>query len=105
MNILNLKKVSDYKVHEWLENSIKDLTPYQKTWIRNEEIVRFAPFEFMERRKKVNNVLVRLSVVILLFVYLLLVIMLPFNYFITGSWGYDDRKLKWFSKWTSACGL
>ena len=103
MKLINLKKVSNYKVEKWLENNIKELTPYQKEWIRNEEMVRFAPFEFYERRKKVDNVFVRLSVIFIPIAWILLVIGLPFNFFATGTWGYN--KLEWFSKWSSACGL
>ena len=105
MNLVNLKRVADYQVEDWIKNHIKDLSPYQKEWIRNEEIIRFAPFYFMERRKKTSNVLIRFSIIIMLVVLLLMVISLPFNFFITGSWGYDHEKLKWYSKWVSACGL
>jgi hypothetical protein len=105
MNLVNLKRVSDYQVKDWLESHIKDLTPYQKEWMRNEEIVRFAPFYFMERRKKTNNILLRFTIIFMLPVLLLLIIGLPFNFFITGSWGYSDGKMKWYSKWVSACGL
>jgi hypothetical protein len=103
MNLINLKRVSDYKVQEWLEKKIPELTPYQKQKIYDYEIVRFAPFYFMERRKKTNNIFMRLSIIFMLPVFLLLIVGLPFNFFITGSWGY--KKLKWFSKWTSSCGL
>ena len=48
MKLINLKKVPNYKVEKWLENNIKELTAYQREWMRNEEIVRFAPFEFYE---------------------------------------------------------
>jgi hypothetical protein len=40
MKLTNLKPASDYEVEEWLESRIKNLTPYQKEWIRNEEIIR-----------------------------------------------------------------
>jgi len=103
MNLINLKRVSDYKVQEWLEKKIPELTPYQKQKIYDYEIVRFAPFYFMERRKKTNNIFMRLSIIFMLPVFLLLIVGLPFNFFITGSWRY--KKLKWFSKWTSSCGL
>ena len=105
MNLVNLKRVSDYQVKEWLESHIKDLTPYQKECMRNEEIIRFAPFYFMERRKKTNNILLRFTIIFMLPVLLLLIIGLPFNFFITGRWGYSDGKMKWYSKWVSACGL
>lgn len=105
MSIINLKRVSNYEVQNWLIKNIKELTPYQIQQIREQEIVRFAPFEFMKERKKTNNVFVRLSVILLLLVYILLVIGLPFCYIITGHWGYKDINLKWFSKWITACGL
>jgi hypothetical protein len=105
MRIIDLKPVSNYKVQEWLDSHIKELTPYQKEWIINEEIVRFAPFYFMERTKKTNNVLLRLTIIFMLPVLLLLIIGLPFNFFITGSWGYSHDKMKWYSNWVSSCGL
>lgn len=103
MKLINLKRVSNYKVEKWLENNIRELTEHQKRWIRNEEIVRFAPFEFYERREKVDNPLVRLSVIAMPFVWLMLVIGIPFNFFITGNWGYN--KLDWYSKWRNMCGI
>ena len=103
MKLINLKKVPNYKVEKWLENNIKEMTSYQKEWMRNKEIVRFAPFEFYERRKKVDNILVRLSVVFIPIAWILLAVGLPFNFFATGTWGY--KKLEWFGKWSSACGL
>jgi hypothetical protein len=105
MNLINLKKVSDYQVQEWLEKKIRELTPYQKKCIRDEQIIRFAPFYFMERRKKTNNILLRFTIIFILPVLLLLFIGLPFNFFITGTWGYGYEKMKWYSKWTSSCGL
>lgn len=105
MNLVNLKRVSDYQVKDWLENHIKDLSPYQKEWIENEQIIRFAPFYFMEKRPKVNNVFLRFTIIFMIPILLLLIIGLPFNFFITGSWGYSDSKMKWFSKWVASCGL
>jgi hypothetical protein len=103
MKLINLKKVSDYKVNEWLEKTIPELTPYQKQKIYNNEIVRFAPFYFYERRKKVNNILLRFSIIFILPVLLVLIISLPFNFFITGDWGYSN--IDWYSKWLNNCGL
>jgi len=106
MNLINLQKVSNYKVQDWLYTHIKDLTPYQKEWMRNEEIIRFAPFEFMERRKKTTpNIFLRFSIIFMLPVLLILIIGLPINFFINGNWGYNHEKMKWFSKWTNSCGL
>ena len=44
MRLLNLKRVDDFKVRNWIEKSIPELTAYQKEKIRENEIVRFAPF-------------------------------------------------------------
>lgn len=105
MKLVNLKKANNLEVERWLDKSIPELTPYQRQKIRDLEIVRFAPFEFMQRIKPVSNVLIRISVIALLVTYILLVISLPLNFIITGTWGYNDRKIKWFSKWHAACGL
>lgn len=105
MKLVNFKKVWDRDVEKWLEESIPELTAYQKEVIRRDEIVRFAPFYFMERRKKVNNVWLRFSIIFMLPVLLLLIAGLPFNFFVTGRWGWNYDKVKWYSKWVSACGL
>lgn len=104
MNLHNYKKVPDYKVQEWIEKSIVEITPYQKQKLRDNETVRFSPFEFIERRKKVENIWIRLSVIFLPIVWLSLVISMPFVYFFTGRWGYRYDSVKWFDKWyNSAC--
>jgi hypothetical protein len=105
MKLINLKRVDDYNVEKWLENSIPDLTEHQKQCIENDEIIRFAPFYFMEKRKKTSNVFLRFTIIFMLPVIILLILGLPFNYFITGRWGYNDKMLKWYSNWTSSCGL
>ena len=104
MRLYDLQKVWDSDVVKWLEDNIPELTAYQKEKIRDKEIVRFAPFYFMKRTKKVNNILTRFSVVLLLPVLILLIIGLPINFFITGKWGYSE-KMRWYGKWVSACGL
>jgi hypothetical protein len=55
MKIIDLEEVSDYRVKNWIEEKIPNLTQYQKEQIRCNEIIRYAPFYFMERRKKQNN--------------------------------------------------
>ena len=46
-----LKKAPEYKVQEWLEKKL-ELTNYQKSKLYNEEIIRFSPFYFYERKQK-----------------------------------------------------
>jgi len=105
MKLINLQRVSTVDVQEWLEKSIPDLTAYQKQKIRDNEIIRFSGFYFMKRGKKTSNILLRLSIILMVPVLFLLIISLPFNFFITGSWGYNEKQLDWYSKWTRACGL
>ncbi len=105
MKLINLKNVPDYKVQKWLENSIRELTPFQKEWMRNDEIVRSAPFDFYERGKRTKNPIVRISIVPYLIVGLLLFIGLPFNFLFTGNWGYKSKSLKWFTKWSNALSI
>ena len=104
MRIYALKKVWDRDVVKWIEKSIPELTPYQKEKIRDNEIIRFAPFYFMERTKKVESIWVRLSAIFLLPVLILLLVGLPFNFLITGRWGYSE-KMRWYGKWVSSCGI
>ena len=104
MNYHNYEKTHDYKVREWIESSI-ELTPYQKQKLRNDETIRFAPFEFYQRRKQVKSFWLRLSVLLMPFVFLLILISLPFNFLLTGSWGYKYEKIKWFDLWRNSAGL
>lgn len=105
MNLHNYKKASDRDVQEWLEKSIVEITAYQKEKLRDNETVRFAPFEFMEKRKKVNNFWLRLTIIFMPFVWIVLFIGLPFNFLISGRWGYEYECIKWFDKWRCALGL
>jgi len=103
MKLINLKQVSDHKVNKWLEDNIAELTAYQKERIRNDEMVRWAPFKFYERRKKVDSIWIRISALFIPLAWTVLVIGLPFDFLITGTWGYN--KIDWFSNWSSACGF
>jgi len=104
MKIYNLKKVWDSDVEKWIEESIPELTAYQKEKIEANEIVRFAPFYFMEPTKKVKNIWLRLSAIFLLPIFILLLVGLPFNFLFTGVWGYAEN-MRWYGRWVSACGL
>ena len=105
MSLHNYKKASDYKVQEWIEKSIREMTPYQKQKLRDDEIVRFSEFEFMEKRKTVKSFWTRLTVLLMPFVWIVLFIGLPLNFLIKGSWGYNHKHIKWFDKWRSNVGL
>lgn len=101
----NYEKASDYEVREWIEKAIVEMTPYQKQKLRDSETVRFAPFQFMKRRKKVNSIWLRLTIIAMPFVWIFLFVGLPFNFFVTGRWGYKYETIKWFDRWKCNVGL
>jgi len=101
MNLHNLQKVPDYKVKKWLEESIRDLTPYQKQKMFDDEIVRWSPFEFYEKRKVVSNFWFRLTIIFIPFVWLILAIGLPVKFIISGQWGYEKKTIQWYDTWIS----
>ena len=49
------KEAENYEVEKWLEKEL-ELTPYQKSKLNSEEIVRFSKFTFLVQRniKKPN---------------------------------------------------
>ena len=103
MKMINKVRVSENEVKKWLYDNIRDLTETQKRWIRDEEIVRFAPFEFYKTPKRVTNVFYRFSVILLPIVWTLLMVLIPFKFLLTGKWGYDN--LEWWVKWVRNCGV
>ena len=40
------KEAENYEVEKWLEKEL-DLTPYQKSKLKSDEIVRFSKFTFL----------------------------------------------------------
>lgn len=103
MRLTNLERASDYDVQKWLENSI-ELTPYQKEKLRRDETIRFSSFYFYKfKKKEKSNFFWRLSIILVPFYYLALLIALPINLIITGTWGfgqnfYDNVHSKWMRK-------
>lgn len=107
MKLSQLQKASDYDVQDWLEKSIRDLTPYQKQWIRNDELIRFAPFEFYQRPKKEKvNVLWRITILVFPIYILLLFLFSPIKWIVTGKWGYPQKFFDNFhAKWLRKLGI
>lgn len=103
MKIHNLERASDNEVCTWLFNKIPDLSPYQKEAIRQNEIVRFSKFYFYKKRQKSKNILIRLTVLFVPFVWIILFLSLPVAFIISGRWGYN--KIEWFDKWINSVGL
>lgn len=104
MNLRNKTKASDYEVRKWIEESIPELTKYQKTKIYQDEMVRFSPFYFYKDKKKVNSIWLRLSIILLPVVWLSLVVFMPINFMFTGKWGYG-KKMNWFLSWIDRLGV
>ena len=105
MRIVSLKECFSSDVQKWFFDNIPNITDYQKEKMREDEMIRFAPFYFMEKGKKVDNILVRFSIIFMLPVLILLIVGLPFNFFITGRWGWEYKFVRWFGKWMRACGM
>lgn len=105
MSLYNVKEVSDYKVREWLFKSIKDLSPYQKERLIDDEIIRFAPFKFVEERDKVSNVWIRLTIMFYPIVLVILYLSLPLMFLVNGRWGYNSKTISWFTQWSKNLGL
>lgn len=104
MKLHNLKPADTHAVNKWLIDKL-NLGPYQKEKLHKDEIVRYAPFQFFEQKKKVNSKWMRLTLIPYCIIYLLILISLPFKYFITGRWGYAYEKIKWFDNWQYKLGL
>jgi TRAP-type mannitol/chloroaromatic compound transport system permease small subunit len=103
MKLTNLKPASDYEVEKWLEKAF-DLTAYQKQKLRQEETVRFAPFNFYKRRNKEKvSILWRLTIFLVPIYILLVFLFMPIKMIFTGAWGYgqkfyDNFHARWMNK-------
>lgn len=96
MYLSKLKKASTIDVEKWLETEL-NLTPYQKEKMQNDELIRFAPFEFYEDRQKENiSFLWRLTICFIPFYFLALYAFLPIKMIITGKWGYGQKFIDGF---------
>ena len=92
MNLSRLKPASDCDVMEWLEKKIPNLTPSQKEKIHDDEIIRFAPFDFYEPRAKEKiSFLWRLTIILIPFYFVGLLSFLPIKMIFTGKWGYGRK--------------
>lgn len=103
MQLHNLTEVDDLEIQRWLLTTIPNLTAHQKEEIKINEIVRFSKYKFYKRREKINNIWLRLTILLVIPVCIFLTIWLPFNFIITGYWGYS--KFKWLHNWIHSVGL
>lgn len=106
MKLHHLEKASDYEVADWLKTELK-LTPYQIDSLSANESIRFSPYSFYKRPKKIAaSIWWRLTILVWPIYYLVLFLGLPLNMILTSSWGYGDKFYDNFhAKWQRKIGL
>jgi hypothetical protein len=106
MKLSQLEKASNYHVENWLQEKLA-LTPYQRSKMINDELIRFSPFEFYQRPKKEKvSVLWRLTLPLFPIYVLIIIIINPIKWMITGKWGYNQKFFDNFhAKWTRKLGI
>lgn len=100
MKLSNLTRASDHEVESWIIEKLR-LNEYQRSKLREEEIVRFSHLYFYKpvKQNKVN-VLWRLTILVWPVYIILLILTLPFKWMVTGEWGYGRNFLdKFHYKW------
>ena len=91
MNFRNLKRANKYEFENWLVSNMPNISKSQKEAILYNEVLNYSGFYLFKRVKKVKSISLRMSIVLIPFVWLILMILLPINFIITGSWGYGKR--------------
>ena len=91
MNFRNLKRANKYEFENWLVSNLPNISKSQKEAILYNEVLNYSGFYLFKRVKKVKSIWLRMSIVLIPFVWLILMILLPINFIITGSWGYGKR--------------
>jgi len=106
MRFSNLKKAWDGNVEKWLAESL-DLTPYQKEKMKNDEVVRSAPFYFYEEKEAQKYPAWRLTLLFFFIYWLIsLLIVLPARWLFTGRYGYGRKFMDNFHNvWVYKLGL
>lgn len=101
MSLSNLTQATNVEVEHWLFESIPELSEYQKDKIWRDEIVRSSDLYFFKQQRPVPNKLLRLTIFLLPFAFIILLIFIPFRFLFTGIWGYDyDYKpFKFYQDW------
>lgn len=106
MKLSYLQRSSDFKVKDWLKEEL-ELNQYQISRLMDSDMVRLSPFYFYERAPKEKvSILWRLTAILFLIYYIIMVCFLPFNWMFTGKWGYGrDFIDKFHSKWVRKLGF
>lgn len=96
-NFTSYKEASYLDVHKWLKNEIPLTQEQARDLFLRDFVNNQSRFIFLEPKEKTTNPLIRLTIIFFPFVWLTLLIGLPFAYIMTGRWGYG--KMRWFSDW------
>jgi len=95
-----LRKKDLYTVAIDLKKSIPELQKLPADDIEN--YLRGLDMVFYYREKVNTSVLIRLTLPFAFILMIILFVLTPINYIITGHWGY---KMKWLANWFSALGF
>lgn len=106
MNFTKLKKANNYEVQDWLKVKL-NLSDYQISKMREEEIIRFYKFEFYKQAKeKPASIFWRFTLIIYVIYWIILLIGMPFTFLFTGRWGYSQKLYdKFHLPWCRKIGL
>ena len=80
MNFRNLKRANKYEFENWLVSNMPNISKSQKEAILYNEVLNYSGFYLFKRVKKVKSIWLRMSIVLIPFVWLILMILLPINF-------------------------
>jgi hypothetical protein len=102
MSFYKLEKVSNFEFSIWLRKTFEN-SKFDRQDI--EDILKRSDFLIYKEEKKVSNFWLRLTIIPLLFMYILLFIFLPINFIISGKWSYSENFIFWFKNWRKSLNL
>lgn len=95
-----VKKLDYFSVALELKNRIPELKKIDCEIIADK--LRGSNLEFYKTVEMETPFFIRLTLPFAVIFFLLLLIFMPINYFITGEWGY---KIEWFKNWMNKLGF
>jgi hypothetical protein len=100
MQIINEKRISERDAALLLKETIPHLDDMPLEML--EYYLSDTGLIFYERKAVVKPLLFRLSIIPALVLWLVLFVLLPFNFIVTGVWGYE---IAWIREWFRALNL
>jgi len=98
MKLTNLEEASERDVRKWLEESLQ-LSDYQKEKLRIDEIIRFAPYEFYERKMEKISLWWRFTLPFVPIYIVLAYLAVLIKLLVTGEQGLGRRFEKFHRGW------